>query len=121
MIKNFKEAHTETTISYEVSFLGEDKGYGFPCDEKGTIKKEEMSEDAIKNYEYCIKHPKEFSIFNEIEKYENSYREPASGICKCGEKIHLFDEYFGACECPNCGQWYNMFGQELLPPSEWEE
>jgi hypothetical protein len=27
----------------------------------------------------------------------------------------------GANECPHCGQWYNVFGQELLPPDQWEE
>ena len=26
----------------------------------------------------------------------------------------------GAFECA-CGQWYNMFGQELNPPEDWEE
>lgn len=26
-----------------------------------------------------------------------------------------------ARECPHCGQWYNLFGQRLKHPDEWEE
>ena len=51
----------------------------------------------------------------------NGYREPAHGICRCGEEVTLIDEYMGSCQCENCGQWYNLFGQELLPPNQWEE
>lgn len=29
--------------------------------------------------------------------------------------------HLGACEWPTCGQWYNLFGQKLLPPDRWEE
>jgi hypothetical protein len=27
----------------------------------------------------------------------------------------------GACQCENCGQWYNIFGQELIDPEYWED
>lgn len=37
------------------------------------------------------------------------------------ELIDLWDEYLGACECPNCGRWYNIMGQELNPPSTWRD
>ena len=37
----------------------------------------------------------------------------------CGEEFYLQDEYLGACECPRCGQWFNLFGQEVTDPSSW--
>lgn len=55
------------------------------------------------------------------EREANGYKPPAYGTCHCGGTVELTDEYMGACECPNCGQWYNLFGQELLPPDMWEE
>ena len=45
--------------------------------------------------------------------------EPATGVCECGHRIALWDEYMGACECPHCGRWYNLFGQELNHPDTW--
>jgi hypothetical protein len=45
----------------------------------------------------------------------------AVGKCHCGQQFELVrDYYYGAIDCPKCGQWYNMAGQELLPPDEWE-
>ena len=52
---------------------------------------------------------------------ENGFRIPASGICNCGNRIDLTDDYYAACQCPICGQWWNLSGQELRPPHEWEE
>ena len=37
------------------------------------------------------------------------------------ETVYLYDRYRAACQCPKCGRWYNLFGQELLPPEMWEE
>ena len=37
----------------------------------------------------------------------------------CGAEFYLQDEYLGACECPRCGQWFNLFGQEVTNPSSW--
>ena len=37
----------------------------------------------------------------------------------CGAEFYLQDEYLGACECPRCGQWFNLFGQELTDPRGW--
>ena len=48
-------------------------------------------------------------------------RTASVGRCKCGEKVVLMGLYMGACDCPSCGQWYNVSGQELKDPSEWEE
>lgn len=47
------------------------------------------------------------------------------GICPCcGRRVCLggngFAPYMGLVEC-ECGQWYNIFGQPLKPPEEWEK
>jgi predicted RNA-binding Zn-ribbon protein involved in translation (DUF1610 family) len=47
--------------------------------------------------------------------------ENAKALCSCGETIELYDQYLGACDCPNCGQWYSMSGQALIKPQYWEE
>ena len=47
--------------------------------------------------------------------------DPPTGTCNCGHKIELYDRYLGACECPYCGQWWNLFGQELKNPEHWND
>lgn len=111
---------TETVTSYDLQFFfDETGGYGFECDEKGNVLNTD-NECAMRNYEWCLNHPEEFEIFNHIVKNTRTIREPDHGICKCGEKVWLTNEYMGACECPNCGQWYNLFGQELVHPKYWD-
>ena len=39
--------------------------------------------------------------------------------CSCGKTIILEDQYMGACKCPKCGKWYNMFGDRIKTPDEW--
>lgn len=123
MLKNFIHSHYETEVHYELTFWNNAQGGGscFPCDKDGNLIKKEMTECGYKNYEYCMSHPEEFDIFNKVERIERSYKEPANGDCHCGEKVFLYNAYMGACQCPKCGQWYNLFGEELLPPEEWEE
>lgn len=55
-----------------------------------------------------------------IKERESRYI-PAIAKCDCGEEFPLENQYLGACECPGCGQWYNLFGQELNDPSTWSE
>ncbi len=58
------------------------------------------------------------------EKYFDGYRERTAkvGKCKCGEEVTLIClPPLYACECPNCGQYYNACGQELKRPEQWEE
>lgn len=47
------------------------------------------------------------------------------GICPiCGSRVYFscgrWRAADGVTEC-DCGQWYNVFGQALKPPEEWEE
>ena len=64
---------------------------------------------------------KDLDLFNKIIEYEHSIRDNAHGTCECGNEVELYDEYYGACQCEKCGKWYNLFGQELNPPTYWEE
>ena len=60
--------------------------------------------------------------FHGIREYDNDYHEPDRGICVCGAEVYLDrdNSYLAAVQCPKCGKWYNLFGQELLPPDEWD-
>ena len=120
MLKNYVPAEHKTEIHYDLVFYyDDDGGYAFPCDAAGNVFPLEY-EEARKNLEYCLAHPEEFATYNEVRKWKNHYTEPAHGTCTCGTEVSLFDQYYGACQCPKCGQWYNLFGQSLLPPEQWE-
>lgn len=104
-----------------LAFYCED-GNGFVFDLDEHMKPILGTEDLKKNYEYCMAHPEEFeTAWNDIMHEKYSYTEPAVGVCSCGEQITLDGDFDGAIQCPKCGQWYNLFGQELLPPDQWEE
>lgn len=121
MLKNIERGEWKKETWYELVFDdGRGDGYSFPCDEDGNVKPLEF-QAAIDNLEFCRAHPEMFVRFAEVVPFCNRYREPDRGTCRCGEVVELWDQYFGACQCPKCGQWYNLFGQELLPPEEWEE
>ena len=122
MLQNFQKKSYETIIDREIVFDdGIFNGYGFPCDEEGIILKE-CDPCAIKNYHWCLQHPEKFVRYNKVIETKRTGTNPAHGTCKCGEEVYLYGNgYYGAWECPNCGQWYNYFGQEINPPEEWEE
>lgn len=93
-------------------------GYSFDCDRDGNLTF--PNEGQKENFEYAVAHPDKFEDLGVVRRV-SSYIEPAKGRCHCGEVIELTDQYMGACECPRCNQWYNLFGQELLPPEQWEK
>ena len=120
MLKNYVPAEHKTEVHFDLVFDYDDNGgYAFPCDAAGNVFPLEY-ECARKNLEHCLAHPEEFAVYNEVQKWTSHYTEPAHGICTCGEEVSLWDQYYGACECPKCGRWYNLFGQELVPPGQWE-
>lgn len=137
MIKIISERHREFKTSFELCFdlKGEPagNGYAFPLF-KGSTKvipcKEDMetleyipcAEEECPWWENYIKVKDDRENYEEpyIHKDSYSWIEPAKAICYCGNEIYLDDEYMGACECPHCGRWYNMFGQELNRPEMWE-
>lgn len=124
MMKDFRNGEWVEEPYYELLFYTDRSGgYGFPCDADGNPLFDKMTDCAKKNYERCMELGlKHFPYaFNQIERYVNRWREPNSGICKCGKRIDLYDEYLGACECPHCGRWWNLFGQELKKPEHWDD
>lgn len=130
-IEIIKERGTETEVWWEHNFrwphIPAWAGYSFVVDEKGNFIKDPIYDnaEADRNYRLC-KAGKMLddgvAIVDEgIERKTRSYHTNAIGRCKCGKEIELYDAYMGACECPKCGQWYNMFGQELVSPEYWDE
>lgn len=119
MLKNYTPRKHKTAIKYELCFDdGHNNGFGFPCDAQGNVP-DDLNQNAKDNLAFCLAHPENFKRFNKVVKYEWKYCEPARGTCTCGREVELWDEYYGACSC-DCGKWYNLFGQELLPPDQWE-
>lgn len=122
MIKDFKYGEVITTTDYEIVFDdGHHNGYGFPCDKDGNPTMDKDNKAAWENYEYCKANPDKFVRAGVIIPETWSRREPNSGICECGKRIELYDQYLGACECPHCGRWYNIWGQELNNPETWSD
>lgn len=121
-MRDYKRGECVTEVSYELMFWNYDDGGGFafPCDKDGNL----LSMDnpgAVNNYKWCLEHPEKFDVNGHVKKETHSWREPNSGVCNCGNRIELFNEYMGACECPHCGQWWNLFGQELKNPDRWSD
>lgn len=55
-----------------------------------------------------------------IEEEVKESRHVRYGICpRCGRRVYL-GGYMGMTEC-ECGQWYNVFGQALKPPEDWDK
>lgn len=121
MINNHKRGEWREEVRYALMFyVDRYGGYAFPCDKDGNVLMDQMEEPARRNYADCLAHPEKYPYsFNEVHREESRYREPDTGVCHCGQKMYLTNEYMGACQCPECGQWYNINGQELLPPDEW--
>ncbi len=98
-------------------------GFSFRCDSEGRPLFENpdgtIKEIQRANYENCLVSD-DFEGPYLIEE-EISMTEPAEGICRCGERVLVQNRYMGAFSCPKCGQWYNLFGQELLPPHLWND
>ena len=121
MINNYVPPEWQESIYYGLCFDdGRNNGFEFPCDENGNVP-DDLNPAARKNYEWCLEHPERFDRFNKVVKRVNRYKENARGTCKCGNEIELWNEYLGGCECPHCGRWWNMFGQELNPPETWAD
>ena len=122
-MKDYKPSEQVEITEYELLFYVDSSGgLGFPCDENGTVDIGNLNPAAKENYEYALAHPEHYPYcWNKVKKYKRSYRELPSGICNCGNRIELYDEYLGACECPHCGQWWNLFGQELKKPERWND
>lgn len=123
MLTNYVPPEYKDVVMYELAFDdGCGNGYGFPCDINGKLlESEEENPVAYKSLRWCLEHPEGFVRFNEVVEYTRTVRDNAHGTCECGNEVELWNQYYGSCQCEKCGQWYNVFGQELLPPECWEE
>ena len=118
MLRDITRRQRVKIEEHKIQFMYDsDGGYSFPCDENGNLLP--MEDCARKNYDYCMEHPEQFETWNKKITRERYITENATGICDCGEKVELWDQYMSACECPGCGRWYNLFGQELNHPDTW--
>lgn len=125
IVKIISERKKVTNITYSHCFqqIGESEGigYNFPCDKYGNLDEtDEYYDTWIKSYKKCIENPNKYEDRG-IIKETWQYIDNAKALCSCGKRIDLWDQYQGACECPNCNQWYNLFGQALIDPEYWEE
>ena len=121
MLSNIIPAEYRTVQQYEVVFDdGHGNGFGFPCDSTGKLL-DGLNPAAYENYRFCLQHPERFARFNKVVCTNHKVKYPARGTCSCGTEVELIDSYMGACQCVTCGKWYNLFGQELLPPDQWED
>lgn len=121
MLTEFIPGERKYGVHCEVVFDdGHNNGFGFPCTEAGELLPD-LSEDAKRNYQFCMENPQKFVRFNKVVRQNFSYRENNRGQCECGNRFELIGFHAGACQCDKCGRWYNIFGQELLPPDQWEE
>jgi len=122
MMKDFVRSTRVKEEFFDLVFDdGRNNGYAFPCNADGVVDLSNMADCAVDNLEFCKSNPDKFERFCEVVKSTRWYTEPAEGTCHCGIRFKLHDEYMGACECPKCGQWYNLFGQELINPKYWED
>lgn len=121
MLKNIKPREPVEVKEYHIEFTNsEGGGFSFNATADGQILIDNESQRV--NYEYALAHPEKFDVeFNKFTVRTYYYTENASGTCSCGNIVELYNQYMGACQCDNCGRWYNLFGQELLAPEFWEE
>lgn len=92
-------------------------GFGFPCDEQGTIDIAALAEPARANLTDCLDGT--FDVVDDgVQRYVNRYTEPAVGECdRCRREVEL-GRFTNECEC---GADYNSAGQLLAPRSQWGE
>lgn len=122
MLKNYIPSSTRILEEHSlVFFFDETGGFAFPCDKNGNVTISELSDCAMENLTDCMAHPERFERFAEIRTERRKIKNPAHGTCVCGSEVYLYNQYMGACECPGCDRWYNLFGQEIMPPEKWEE
>lgn len=94
-----------------------DSGFMFPCNQDGEIDFNEMEQVALDNYQKCENDEYEV-VYQGLRRSVNSYWEPAIAECSCGHEVTL-ESNTNVCE--QCGSYYNMGGQELRDPRQWEE
>lgn len=119
MVKIIKEAHREYIVESNLEYRyrdDPDSGFAFPW-RNGAVQLNPQSEE---NYKWCQEHPDEIECLG-VVKITTSHWVPSLAKCECGEKFYLDGSYYGSNQCPQCGRWYNIWGQEIRSPDQWEE
>lgn len=118
MLKSYVPAHTEEIVEKTLEYLHEnDCGYSFDLGADDTPIF--SCQAALDSYEHCEANREKFFWIGKKVRTRR-VKIPARGVCQCGCELPLIGRYYGATEC-DCGLWYNMMGQEILPPEMWEE
>jgi len=92
-------------------------GFMFPCNQEGIIDFENMEQVALDNYDKCESGEYEV-VCQGLQREINRYSNPAIARCSCGAEVTLESN---TNVCDSCGAYYNMGGQELRDPRQWEE
>jgi hypothetical protein len=92
-------------------------GFMFSCNQYGEIDFNNMSPEALSNYEKCESDEYEV-IYRGLQREVNRIIEPAIGECHCGTQVVLGSN---TNECPKCRTLYNSAGMELTRPDNWGE
>lgn len=126
MLKIIQPRTSRQVVEHYIEFTDEEgSGFIFPTDLSGKIIYDEDPEIAKAqrdNYDYAMAHKERFTCqYNEFVTRKYTVTDNAVGRCHCGEEVELYDQYQGACACPKCGQWYNIYGQSLIDPEYWED
>lgn len=127
MLKIIRERSTHTEVKHYIEFTDADGcGYSFPCDQNGNVRFDEHDAEIARvqreNYAEAMADKDRFTCqYAQFVTRRYTVTDNAIGKCVCGEEVELYDQYQGACSCPKCGQWYNMFGQSLVDPEYWED
>lgn len=114
-----RRAERVEVVTYSRSFALRDRpgaGFGFPCDEAGTVDIAALPDEARLSYAMCLTCPTDI-VDEGVRRYVNRYTLPAVLRCGCGREVTL-DAF--TSECP-CGRDYNMSGQLLAPREQWGE
>lgn len=127
MLKIIKPRTTHTEVEYRIEFTDADGcGFSFPCDQHGNVQFDdhdaELGRIQRDNYDAAMADKERFTKqYAEFVTRRYTVTDNALGKCVCGETVELYNQYQGACSCPKCGQWYNLFGQELIDPEYWDD
>ena len=115
------EREKELVVENEVNFYTKDTHEivsVYPSNEYGVVLIGKMTQQAVTNW---FKDLNNDSLYHIKEKREYYITHPAIYKCDCGEEFELYNEYMGACSCPKCEKYFNLFGQALNNPETWRD
>lgn len=85
-------------------------GFDFPCDSRGELLLNEMTQDELDDYDKCEFGEYRFKVdFQGMDRKEETIIHVAKGKCYCGEEVEL-NNSVSWCKC---GRRYNAIGEEI--------